>query len=69
MRGHGGVGRWEYTQPASTLALRGATPLCLRADGSGRPARVDTYRRLPRRRRRPVDVASRVGLHGDALST
>uniref|UniRef100_A0A0D9VHU2 Glycoside hydrolase family 5 domain-containing protein n=1 Tax=Leersia perrieri TaxID=77586 RepID=A0A0D9VHU2_9ORYZ len=33
---------WEYAQTASTLALRGATPLCLRAEGSGRPARLDT---------------------------
>ncbi|XP_040376938.1 glycosyl hydrolase 5 family protein [Oryza brachyantha] len=33
---------WAYTHPSSTLALQGATtpPLCLRAEGSGRPARL-----------------------------
>ncbi|KAF0929420.1 hypothetical protein E2562_021433 [Oryza meyeriana var. granulata] len=35
---------WAYTQPASTLALRGTgqgtPPLCLRAEGRGQPARL-----------------------------
>lgn len=37
---------WAYTQPVSTLAMqgvwRGSPPLCLRAVGSGRPARLAT---------------------------
>ncbi|XP_052144724.1 glycosyl hydrolase 5 family protein-like [Oryza glaberrima] len=50
---------WAYTQPASTLAMRGAgrgsPPLCLRAEGSGRPARLAT--------------SDAGGCRGDALST
>uniref|UniRef100_A0A0E0K1Y0 Glycoside hydrolase family 5 domain-containing protein n=1 Tax=Oryza punctata TaxID=4537 RepID=A0A0E0K1Y0_ORYPU len=52
---------WAYTQPASTLALRGAgrgtPPLCLRAEGSGRPARLTT------------SDAATGRCRGDALST